>query len=286
MSAGTQVPIPPGLTDEPAELRHRRLAERADAVREAARARLPIWIGRIVLAGALVGLWAAASGRLVDDFYVSNPGDVASQLWTWTTDGTLTDNLWITLQELLIGFALGAVGGAAFGIGIGLFRFLAEVVEPAVQAAYSIPKIALMPLFIVWFGIGIFPKILLAAVSVFFIVFFTTFAGVREVDRNFVDVLRVMGAKQRAITRKVVVPSTLTWIFAGLTISVPQAFTAAVAGEILVSNRGIGYLVQASAVSFDTAGVFAGISVILIVAVMLGSVLKMIERRVLRWKAV
>lgn len=249
------------------------------------RRRLTIWAARLLLVLVFIAIWGITSGRIVDDFYISSPGDVADQLWEWTTDGTLTSNLSVTLQELILGFLMGAVGGMVLGIVIGLGRFASEVVEPFVQAAYSVPKIALMPLFIVWFGIGMLPKVLLAAVSVFFIVFFTTFAGVREVDANFVNVLRVMGAKRMAIVRKVVFPSTLTWIFAGLTISVPQAFTGAVAGEILVSNEGIGYLVQTSATNFNTAGVFAGLTVIVVVAAILGGLLKVAEARAMRWKA-
>jgi NitT/TauT family transport system permease protein len=116
------------------------------------------------------------------------------------------------------------------------------------------------------------------------VVFFTTFSGVREVDEHLVDVLRVMGGTRAQVTKKVVVPATLTWIFAGLRISIPQAFIGAVAGEILVSNRGIGFLIEESATNFDTAGVFAGLVVIVVMAAIVSVLLKAVEKRALRWK--
>jgi NitT/TauT family transport system permease protein len=284
----TRADVMPGGTERGPLLRRRRQqrikssgAERVDA---SVRERILVWALRLATLAALIGIWALVSGRLVRTFFISSPSAVASQLYQWSSDGMLWSNLWVTLEEIVIGFFAGAIAGMVLGIVIGLGRRVSQVIEPFAQALYSVPKIALMPLFIVWFGIETLPKIVLAALSVFFVVFFTTFSGVREVDAHLVDVLRVMGGNRRQVTRKVVIPATLTWIFAGLRISVPQAFIGAVAGEILVSNRGIGFLIEESATNFNTAGVFAGLVVIVVVAAIFAVVLNAVEKRALRWK--
>src|SRR5690606_2429759 len=123
-------------------------------------------------------------------------------------------------------------------------------------AFYSLPKVALAPLFIVWFGIGVTMKIVLSAMSVFFLVLSNTLAGVREVDRELIDVMRLMKAGRLRIVREVVLPSVLVWVFSGLRISVPYALIGAVTGEILTSNRGLGFLVSRSANELDTTGIF------------------------------
>jgi NitT/TauT family transport system permease protein len=283
----TMTPTPAAAAADPIAGggRQRRRRKARDAVKLWL-TRLGVLVVFIAMLVVFIAIWGLLSGRVVDAFYISSPRAVWHRLWGWVTDGQLTSNLWVTLEELVIGFVIGAVVGMVAGLLVGLAPRVSDVIEPFVQAIYSVPKIALMPLFIVWFGISTAPKILLAAVSVVFVVFYTTLAGVRDVDRSFIDVLRVMGATRSDILRKVIVPGTLTWIFTGLTISVPQAFIGAVAGEILVSNRGIGYLIQSSATNFDTAGVFAGIVVILIIAAIIGGLLRLLERRALRWKAV
>src|SRR5690606_8570383 len=131
---------------------------------------------------------------------------------------------------------------------------------------YSLPKVALAPLFIVWFGIGLEMKVILTAAIVFFIVFLNTFTGVREVSAELVAILRLMGAKERHLLTKVIVPSAIVWVFAGLRLSVPYALIGAVVGEIIASNRGLGYLVAHAAGQFDTAGTFAALFSIVILA--------------------
>jgi NitT/TauT family transport system permease protein len=249
------------------------------------RHRLLINFARVVLFVVVVGLWQVASNlNLFDPGVVPSPLAIAAHLVKWTLDGTLWFHSWITIQETVAGFLLGAIGGIVFGFAIGRYPALAEVLDPFILAIYSVPKVALAPLFLVWFGIGIFMKIVLAAVTVLFIVFFNTLAGVRNVDRDLVDAVWLMGAKPRDILLKVLVPSAMSWALTGVRISIPYALIGAIIGELIASNRGIGYLISSAASAYDTAGVFAALIVLTVLAMLLNAVVDEIDRRLSKWK--
>jgi NitT/TauT family transport system permease protein len=259
----------------------------AVAGRKSARARhrttVNVW--RVVLFVAVVGLWQLGSNaHLIDPAIVASPLATWEHLVTWSLDGTLWFNSWITIQETVAGFVLGSVIGIVLGFGIGRYPAVAEVLDPFILAIYSIPKVALAPLFLVWFGIGIFMKIVLAAVTVLFIVFFNTLAGVRNVDRELVDAVWLMGAKPRDVLTKVLVPSAMGWALTGVRIAIPYALIGAIIGELIASNRGIGYLISASASQYDTAGVFAALIVLTALAMILNAIVDEIDRRLSRWK--
>jgi NitT/TauT family transport system permease protein len=238
---------------------------------------------RTLLIVGLLVVWELLS-HVVDVFFISRPTAIAVRLWQWTVDGTLLFNTVITLEAALWGLIIGAVGGIVVGFALGQNRTLGAVADPLIVALYSLPKVALAPLFILWFGIGLQSKIALAAITVFFLVFFNTYAGVREVDQDLVDVLRIMGAGRADILRRVVLPSALGWIFVGLKVAVPYALIGAVVGEIVASNRGLGYLVQHSAGQFDSTGVFAALFVLMIIATALNELLNRAQGRLMRWK--
>ncbi|TIX35315.1 MAG: ABC transporter permease subunit [Mesorhizobium sp.] len=125
------------------------------------------------------------------------------------------------MTEALAGFAAGVIAGMALGVACGANRLTAKTLDPYLVGFYSLPRVALIPLFILWFGIGFETKVIYTALLVFFPVFMNTLSGVRDVSQDLIDVLRVMGASQADITKKVLVPSALAWLFAGLRISVP-----------------------------------------------------------------
>jgi NitT/TauT family transport system permease protein len=240
---------------------------------------------RVVLFVVVVGLWQIASNlNQFDPGVVPSPIAIGQHLVKWTLDGTLWFHSWITIQETVAGFLIGAIGGIVFGFAIGRYPALAEVLDPFILAIYSVPKVALAPLFLVWFGIGIFMKIVLAAVTVLFIVFFNTLAGVRNVDRDLVDAVWLMGARPRDILLKVLVPSAMSWALTGVRISIPYALIGAIIGELIASNRGIGYLISSAASAYDTAGVFAALIVLTVLAMLLNAIVDEIDRRLSKWK--
>ncbi len=242
-----------------------------------------LWFWRLLLIAALLGGWELLS-HVIDVFFISRPSDIAARLVAWAIDGTLMFNLWITMEAALWGFVLGAAGGIVAGFLLGQAPKLGKVADPVIVALYSLPKVALAPVFILWFGIGLQSKVALAGITVFFLVFFNTYAGVREVDRDLVDVMRIIGASRMQIIRRVVIPSALGWVFVGLKVAVPYALIGAVVGEIIASNRGLGYLVQHSASQFDSTGVFAALFVLMFIATALNELLNRLQGRLMRWR--
>lgn len=149
---------------------------------------------------------------------------------------------------------------------------------------YSLPKVALAPLFVLWFGIWIDMKILLTATIVFFLVFLNTYTGVRAVSREQIAVLRLMGANERHVLFKVVLPPAVTWVFTGLRLSVPYALIGAIVGELIALNRGLGYLLADSAGQFDTTGVFIALIGIMFMAFCLNAAVKLLEIKAMPWR--
>jgi NitT/TauT family transport system permease protein len=266
----------PAATDQETS-RSRKLAEMSGSA---------MFLCQLALGAAILLSWQLASGRAIDAFFISNPVDVAMRLAAWTADGSIFLHVWATLYATLVGFIIGATGGFVLGIWLGISQFLSRLLNPYLWSLNALPKVALAPLFVLWFGLGIESKVALAAVLVLFLVFLNTFSGVREVDRDLVDGARLMRATRFQVVTKIVVPSAMSWVFAGLKTSVPYALIGAVLGEMIASNRGLGYLVQFSGAQFDTAGVFAVLVVIALLAVALNLVVEMVQARVERWRVV
>ena len=277
-------------TSNAAARKTRDAAPPSPAVREAKRRQqqraLLINGGRILLLVVLIAVWQLASGPLLSPLVFSSPLAVLRQLLQWIGDGTLWFHTAITLQETMLGLLFGTVAGITAGFLLGPQQVLSKILDPFIIALYSIPKVALAPLFIVWFGIGLQMKVILAAVTVFFLVFFNTLAGVRNVDLDLVDAVYLMGGRRRDIMFKVIIPSATGWVLTGLRIAIPYALIGAIIAELVASNRGIGYLIDSSAAQFNTAGVFAALVVLTIIAAILNAIVNVIDRKTSRWKAV
>jgi NitT/TauT family transport system permease protein len=281
---------PAGLPDAPAPLPDDARSRRWRGLRITKR-RVIVNVCRLAILVGFLALWEWGSGNprtddhvLVDEFFVSSPSAIWDALTGWIEEGVLWDSIYVTLQETVIGFFIGATLGLVIGFVLGVNGFLSAVFRPFITALNSIPRLALVPLFILWFGLGINSKLALVATIVFFLVFYSTYEGVADVDRQQLDVLRLMKARRWQLHAKVTLPSAMTWIIAGLRVSVPYALVAAVTAEMIASNRGMGYLVVRSSGQFFTAGVFAGIFVLIIMALVLTGLVTLLERRLLRWK--
>ena len=244
-----------------------------------------LWM-RMAVGIVLLAAWQVFTPLFDAEFFFSTPFEIASSLWEWIVDGTIWYNMGITASEAGLGFLIGGGLGMVCGLILGRFPVAADVLDPYMTALYSVPKAALAPLFILWFGIGMNMKVIMAASVVFFLVFLNTLTGVREVSREQLALLSLMGAKERHIIMKVVIPSAVVWVFTGLRLSVPYALIGAIVGEIIASNRGLGYLISRSASNFDTAGTFAALIAITALALLLSSALKFAERQLMPWKKV
>lgn len=250
-----------------------------------------IWGFRAVIIVGFLALWEWASGRpgadpwvLIDEFYVSKPSQILASIQLMIERGILWRAMLDTLYTTLLGFIIGAIGGWLLGIVLGMNRFLGDALNPIIAALYAIPRLALIPVFIIWFGIGRGAIVGLITSIVFFLVFYNTFLGVRDVERRLIDALRFMGASKLDIIMKVTMPSAMNWIIAGLRISVPYALVAAVTGEMMAGSNGMGYVLMQASSQFNTAGVFAAITVLMIIALILDSLVTFVERHALKWK--
>ena len=171
-----------------------------------------------------------------------------------------------------------------FGFGLACAPRLGALLDPYIRLLNALPRVVLAPIFLLWFGLGIWSKVALGVAVVFFIVFFNTHQGVREVDQVVLNNVRMLGASEWQLIRHVLIPSALTWVFSSLHISVGFAMIAVVVGEYLGASRGVGYLISQAEGTFDTTGVFAGMAVLSAVVLLVGWGVNRLERWLLRWK--
>jgi NitT/TauT family transport system permease protein len=244
--------------------------------------------GRALRDRLVVALVALIAWQLVSlvfgPHWVPSPAATARRFLQLLVTGELLRHSLFTLAGAGGGFLAGSVPGAVLPFVLRRAPRVAAIVDPYLVAGYGMPKLALAPLFILWFGIGLASKVALVASLVFFLIFFSTAAGVRSVDVRLVAMARVAGASERAVARHVVWPGAVPYIFAGLKVSLSYAIGAAVVGELISSNRGLGYLVQAAANDFDTTTVFAGLIALTILVVVVSEMVNAAERRLLRWR--
>jgi len=240
------------------------------AIARERRKRNAILFGRIALTGGIILLWELVSPHL-DHLVFSSPVEIAAKCWEWAQDGTLYQNLLVTGEEILLGYVVGAAAAVVLGLLLGSYPIAAAILDPLLMAFYGVPKIAFGPLFIVWFGINLAPKVIICGVTVFFFVFLATYEGVRGIDRDLLRTIRLMGATPYQERLLVVIPGAMPAILLGLKLAIPEALVGAIVGELIVSNKGIGYLIEYSATQLDSAGVFAGLFILMVLAVIANS---------------
>jgi NitT/TauT family transport system permease protein len=256
------------------------VAERAGVSRRSV-AFWQVGIGLLALS-----IWQGlVAAKVLDPFFVSRPTDIAGRIVTWIAGGSLWRHLATTLEESLLGLVIGAATGISAGFSLARSPMLARVFDPYIKMLNAVPRVVLAPLFLLWFGLGIWSKVALAVTLVFFVMFFSTYQGVRDADRVLIDNVRMLGATERQLVRHVLVPSALTWIFSSLQTSLGFAMVGAVVGEYLGATRGLGYVISQAEGTFDTTGVFAGMTVLGIVVVIVSTGVTRLERWLLRWKA-
>ena len=249
-------------------------------------------------------IWHFATRDAQAAFFFGEPLKVLSRIWQWFTVGAGTlevgmgDSTWftlhfpaeiyphllVTLTETLLAFGIGTLLGLGIGLWLALSPVASAIFDPYIKAANSMPRVILAPIFAMWFGLGIWSKVALAVTLVFFIVFFNVYQGVKEVSSVVLANARMLGASQRQLLRHVYLPSATSWVFSSLHTSVGLAFVGAIVGEYLGSARGVGYLILQAEGSFDVNTVFAGILVLTGFALVLDTLVGLIERRLMKWQ--
>lgn len=248
-----------------------------------------VYFWRVFILLLLLGGWElGVQFGWIDEFFFSRPSAIAARLWEWCTEGTsegsLWLHLWVTMEESLLGFFSGSMAGVVAGIALGRNKMLADVFSVYIKVINSVPRVVLAPIFIMIFGLGLTSKVALSFVMVFFVVFSNAFQGVVEADRNLLANAQILGAKGWQLTRAVVIPSAMSWIFASLHVSFGFAIVGAIVGEFVGARHGIGVLINIAKGAFDSAGMYAAIVVIMVVALAVEYLMTALEHRLARWR--
>ncbi|MDR3451807.1 MAG: ABC transporter permease [Rhodoferax sp.] len=280
----------PGHQALPASLSDEALARESVVAQAAIRRHRFVIIGlRIAVLVLVLGGWElAASRKWIDPFFYSQPSLIWAQIVEWIRDGTSQGPLWVqvavTLEETVIGFLIGGIGGIICGILLGRNKLLSDVFSLYIQIANSIPRVVLGSVFVIALGLGMASKVALAVVMVFFVVFGNAFQGVREADKYLIANARILGASKRQLTTAVVIPSAMSWILASLHVSFGFALVGAVVGEFLGAKEGMGLLISTAQGAFNASGVFAAMIVLAVVALVADFLLTRLEKRLLKWR--
>src|SRR5215469_5737369 len=253
------------------------------------RRRASILAAQVALFIVVFGGWQLfTSLKIVDPFFFGQPSGIVHQAWAWVQHGTnfgsIWEQIWTTMEEAIFGFLIGVAAGVVAGVLLGQVRFLSEVLSPYIKAVNALPRIVLGTLFIIFLGLGMSSKVVLAAFLVFFVVFFNAFQGVREVDGNLINNVRILGASRLQVVRNVVIPSALTWIIASLHVAFGFAVIGAIVGEVLGAQHGLGLIISNAQNNFDADGVFAAMLIIGVLALTAEWLIGLLERRLLAWR--
>lgn len=247
---------------------------------------LGVQFGIVIL---LLGSWEllVRAGAL-DALLYGQPSLIVKQLYIWVTEGTdngsLGQQITVTIEEALIGFFIGTALGIVFGVAMGRIQFLSEVIGPFLKVINAVPRIVLGSSFVVMFGLGLMSKVMLVIVLVFFGVFFNAFQGTREVDKNFIANAEILGASKWQVTRQVVIPSAFSWIIASLHVAFGFALIGAIVGEFLGSQEGLGNLIRQAQGNLNQNGIWAAMVIMAVVALIAEWLITKLENRLLRWR--
>ena len=261
----------------------------AEIKRKQTKHRINVHSLQLAVAVALLGSWQIlADKKILDPFFYGRPSGVMHQLGVWiqhgTSIGSIWVNAWVTLYEATYGFLAGVILGIIFGVFLARNPTAAEIFAPYIKVSNSIPRVVLGSIFVLWLGLGSISKVALAFVLVLFPVFFNAFQGTREADKKLIANARLLGASKRQVTRRVVMPSALSWITASMHVSFGFALIGAIVGEFLGAQRGLGLLIATAQGNFNPNGVYAAMLLIAIMALTAEWLITKLEDRLLKWR--
>ena len=258
---------------------------RTERQRQGRRSMLQVALCQLLLLAAVLGLWEwGTRGAGVNAFLFGSPSAIGTQLLAMAADGSVWVDARVTGLETLGGFALGNLLGTALGLSLWFSRFASRVVQPFVLALGSVPIVALAPIAIIWFGTGFASKLAMATLSVVVVALVVAYKGALGVDPDQVNLMRSLGASRRQIFRLLVLPASLTDIFAGLKLTVGFALVGAIVGEFMSSSEGLGHAIFKAGSLYAISRVFAALTVTVVLALILSAVVSRVERALLPWR--
>ncbi|MPZ79726.1 MAG: ABC transporter permease subunit [Actinophytocola sp.] len=240
--------------------------------------RRAVWTARIVVLVLFLVGWDFLRREVVAEFFVGNPWRVWDILVDWVGSGFIFDHIGYTVSATVLGFLIGTAVAVPLAVLLGTNRHLYRVVDPFLNAGYSVPKIAIAPLLIIWFGLGLTPKVVLAAAIAFFLVFHTSVAGVRDVEKDLTDQVYLFGGTRWTVVWRVILPTMVLQILNGLRLSFPYALHGAIIGELIASHNGLGYLLASARGTYNMSAMIAALIVIMIVALTFVALIDLLQR--------
>ena len=245
---------------------------------------LGINLGRIAIIAAFLGLWQLASDRWIADRMISSPVHVAEHIIEVIRTGEINEHFVTTGIEFVLGYVGGILAGLLLGLALGAWPIAGRLFEPLISALNGIPKIALGPIIILWLGSGLESKIGIAVMTVFFVMFYNVYIGMRGVPQELVNTLRIFGASKTEIIRTVVLPSLNPALLSGLRSGIPFAVIGVIVGEFLAATEGLGYYIRRANDSYDAAGIFTGIAFLMVFVFAMNILVSIWERYSTRWQ--
>ena len=237
---------------------------------------------RLAVIALCLVLWQVMSGPVLPEYAVSKPTDVSHALWKLLGSSSGWTDIRVTSIEIAAGFAIGVVLGTVMGLLLGSFPLAGRVLEPLVAAVNGIPKIALAPLFLLFFGIGPWSKINIAVTGVSFVVFYNVYLGLRLRERELVEIVQVMGGRRHHVLGYVTIPTLAAPFFAALKTGGPLAILGVIGGEFIASSEGVGHELFTSAMNLDAATEFAGLIVLVVMTLILNGLLSWLDKYALK----
>jgi NitT/TauT family transport system permease protein len=241
--------------------------------------------GRIALGIACLVVWQLA-GNVMGRDWLPGPVQVLARIWHLAATGELARDSLVTFSEAAAGMVLGGAAGAALPFALRLSPRLMSALDPLISAGFGLPKLALAPLFILWFGIGMATKVVFVASIVFFLMFYNALAGILSVDPRLVAMLRVVGASEWVVSREIVWNTAKPFLFSGLKIALPRALSGAVVGEFIAADSGLGWYIENARSLNDTTGVIAGAVIVTVLVMVINAILQRVQSRSLAWRPI
>jgi ABC-type nitrate/sulfonate/bicarbonate transport system permease component len=239
--------------------------------------------GAVLIALAIwEGIWSYTNW--ISPLFFSGPSAIAKAFWTSLTEGNLLADLAFSGKNFAIGFGCALVSGVVLGVIVGWYRRVRMILDPFLNALYAAPRIAMMPLIIIWFGIGMWSKVFIVFLSAFFPILVNTVAGIRNMDRDLLRAARAFCASDWQIFKTLAIPGSVPFILTGVRQGVAVGLIGVVVGEMLGSSEGIGFMVAYGGQTFQTDTLFVGFVIIAFAGILLTSLAERLERRFSRWR--
>jgi NitT/TauT family transport system permease protein len=240
---------------------------------------------RIAIIFSVLTIWQIGVNlQVIDSFLMGSPLGIWDETVRLVQSGQLFTDMFATLYGTILGFVIGSLVGSAVGLLLWYSQTFAKIIDPFVVALNGLPKIALAPMIIIWFGSGMTSKIALATLATFIVALLSAYQGTHQIDSNLVNLMKSLGASKGQIFKKVVIPSSLPWVISAFRLNIGFALIAVIGGEFISSDKGLGKMIFVAGNLFNLNVVWVGVLSLMVVAIILYVVISKMEKQLLPWE--